>query len=230
MNVGKVLRWTLTAIAGSVAVAAGAQAAANRNWLQVVTATDGGHRIGNPAAKVKLTEYISYTCPHCAAFAKSGEGALHLGYVGSGKVSVEVRHLIRDPIDLTAAVLANCVPPGKFLLTHQAFLQGQDRWIGPLVNSTAAQQARWRVPGAAGRRAIASDFKFYDIMERRGYTRSQTDKCLADEALARRIATSADKDWKLPGIEGTPAFAIDGQVLTGTASWQSLEPQIGARL
>ena len=230
MILSKWVRGALAALAATVAVGAAAQATGNLNWLQTVVVTDGGHRIGNPAAKVKLTEYISYTCPHCAACAREGEGALQLGYVGSGKVSVEVRHLIRDPIDLTAAVLANCVPPAKFLQTHQALLQGQDRWIGPLVDSTAAQQARWRVAGVAGRRAIASDFKFYELMERRGLTRSQTDKCLANEALAKRIAATAATDWKLPGVEGTPAFAIDGKILSGTASWKGLEPQLAARL
>ena len=63
----------LVAFSGLVAVGATAQGA--RNWTTAGTATPTlGHRIGNPAAKVKLTEYISYTCPHCAAFTREGEG------------------------------------------------------------------------------------------------------------------------------------------------------------
>jgi protein-disulfide isomerase len=224
--------WVRTALAGiAVIVAAGAGAqGTSHNWLTVVTLTDAGHLIGNPAAKVKLREYISYTCPHCAAFAREGEAPLNLAYISPGRINLEIRHLIRDPVDLTAAVLVNCGPPAKFVQNHQAFLLGQPSWIGPLGTSTAAQQARWRVPGLAGRRAIANDFKFYDLMERRGYSRVATDKCLADEAMARKIATAADKDWKLPGVEGTPTFSINGLILTGTASWTSLAPQLDARL
>ncbi|MEO6153291.1 MAG: thioredoxin domain-containing protein [Croceibacterium sp.] len=228
-----VSKWVLGAgggIAALAAVGAIAQAPVKKNWIAVIAPTDGGHRIGNPAAKVKLTEYISYTCPHCAAFARDGEGALHLAYIETGKINLEVRHLIRDPIDLTAALLVNCGPPGKFLQNHQAFMLGQSQWIAPMVTASATQQARWRLPGATGRRAIANDFKFYDLMERRGYTHTQTDKCLADEPAARKMAATAAADWKLPGVEGTPAFAIDGLILSGTASWKALAPQLDARL
>ncbi|MEO6041006.1 MAG: thioredoxin domain-containing protein [Croceibacterium sp.] len=229
MIVTKWLRAGLAALAVVAAAGASAQSS-NRNWLGVVTLTDAGHRIGNPAAKLRLTEYISYTCPHCAAFAREGEGPLNLAYIGSGKLNLEIRHLIRDPVDLTAAVLAHCGPPAKFVQNHQAFMLGQDRWIGPLASASQSQRARWRVPGLAGRRAIANDFKFYDIMDRRGYSRVQTDKCLADEAMARKIATAADKDWKLPGVAGTPTFAINGLILAGTATWTALAPQLDARL
>jgi 2-hydroxychromene-2-carboxylate isomerase len=85
------------------------------------------------------------------------------------------------------------------------------------------------VKGPAGRRSIASDFGFYQIMERRGYSRTQVDRCLADETVARKLAEASDKDWKLPGIAGTPSFAIDGNILTGTASWSTLSPQLAAR-
>lgn len=225
-------KWLGALVAGfTVLTTAGAAAqATNRNWLTTVALTDAGHRIGNPGAKVKLTEYISYTCPHCAAFAREGEAPLNLVYISSGKVSLEIRHLIRDPIDLTAAVLANCGPPAKFYQNHQAFMLGQQRWIGPMMSATASQQARWRIRGVTGRRAIANDFKFYDLMVRRGYTRTQADRCLADDAMARKIATAADKDWKLPGVQGTPAFAIDGSILAATASWDGLAPQLDARL
>ncbi|HEX8580099.1 MAG TPA: thioredoxin domain-containing protein, partial [Allosphingosinicella sp.] len=39
------------------------------DWTQTVSATPaGGFLMGNPAAKVKLVEYGSMTCGHCAAF------------------------------------------------------------------------------------------------------------------------------------------------------------------
>ena len=37
------------------------------DWTTVVSATpEGGFVMGNPNAKVKLVEYGSMTCPHCA--------------------------------------------------------------------------------------------------------------------------------------------------------------------
>jgi len=218
-------------LAALVGIALLATGAAPRAWNLAVSQTDGGHRIGNPDAKVKLTEYVSYTCSHCADFARESDGALQLGYVIPGKVSVEVRHIVRDPVDLTAAMLANCGPAEKFARNHTAFMFGQDKWIAPLSTASSAQRQRWTSGDpAARRRAIAADFGFYRIMEGRGYTRIQADRCLADEALAKRLAETSARDLDDKRIPGTPSFAIDGVVLTGTHTWAVLRPQIDARL
>ncbi|KRA82893.1 thioredoxin domain-containing protein [Altererythrobacter sp. Root672] len=214
------------AAAIALGVAALASGGATANWNTTVSATGTSHVIGNPAAKVRLVEYISYTCPHCAAFTREGEEPIKLAYIAPGKINLEVRHLLRDPIDLTVAVLAHCGPVSKFPQNHSAFMIGQDKWIEPLTKSTAAQQARWRTPGAAGRRAIASDFKLYDIMARRGYSRAEADRCLADEAFVKSLAETSAKDWEKPGIDSTPTFAVNGVVLPGTHSWDALAKQL----
>ena len=209
-----------------VAAAALLGGATRANWDTEVVATELGHRVGNPDAKVKLVEFFSYTCPHCAEFAQQGEGAIKLAYLAPGRISVEYRHLVRDPIDLTVGVLVNCGALSKFPGNHEVFILGQSRWIAPLVRPTATQQQRWRTPGVTGRRAIANDFGFYAIMERRGYTRTAVDRCLADEALAQRIADTAAKEWDRPGVDGTPTFAINGVVMPGTHTWASLQRQL----
>jgi hypothetical protein len=63
-------------------------------------------------------------------------------------------------------------------------------------------------------------------MERRGYSRTAADRCLADEAMARRLAEISDREWKRPGIGGTPSFAINGIVMPGTHTWAALERQL----
>lgn len=218
----------LNRIVGAALLAAAALllTGAAPNWLTTVSLSGTAHQIGNPAAKVKLTEYVSYTCPHCAAFNREAEGAIQLGYVATGKINLEIRHLIRDPVDLTVGLLAHCGPAAKFPQNHTAFLTGQAGWIGPMSGATAAQRQRWTAPGAAGRRAIATDFGLYRIMERRGYARAEVDHCLADEATVRQMAEASDKDWKRPGVDGTPAFAINGLVMPGTHTWQALSRQL----
>lgn len=205
--------------------------AAHPNWTATVAVTPaGGHLLGNPAAKVKLVEYVSYTCSHCAHFQKQSEAMLRLAYVTPGKVSVEVRHLIRDPIDLTVAVLTNCGPPAGFFRSHSTFLATQDSWIHRIDTASDVQKQRWTNGTTAARlRAIATDFGFYAIMEQRGLGRAAVDRCLADEALSRRIAEQNGEAQRL-GIEGTPSFLLNGLLLAGTHDWPSLEPQIKARL
>ena len=208
-----------------------ATAVAASGWNQTVTLTpQGSHVLGNPKAAVKLTEYVSYTCPHCAHFEVQADGPLRMGYIASGKVSVEVRHLVRDPIDLTVAQFTNCGPKEKFFGNHTAFMRSQQQWIQLLMNATPAQRIRWQTGDTLTRqRAIASDFHLYEIMAGRGYSRPQLDHCLADKALAQRIAAQGADAEKL-GIEATPSFTINGVLLAGTHSWDTLEPQLKLKL
>ncbi len=217
------------AVLAALVVTAPAMAAAP-NWAATTTLMpDGSHVLGNPKAPVSVTTWISYTCPHCAAFERDSDAPLRSDYIAPGKVSLQIKHFLRDPVDATAAQLVNCGPANKFFGNHSAFMRSQQQWIATLAGSTAAQRQRWTSgDNATRRRAIATDFKFYQMMEKRGYTRPQLDRCLADEALARRIVAHTVEAAKL-GFEGTPAFALNGAPLFGTSTWLTLEAQLRAR-
>jgi len=223
-----VKRSALFAVLGLAAIMALGNAP---NWTLKVALTDGGHLFGNPDAKVSLIEWVSYTCPHCAGFSRDGDGALQIAYVGPGKINREIRHIVRDPVDLTAAMLTNCGPPAKFHRNHAAIMFSQSEWLPLLDTASSAQRARWHSGDhAARRRAIASDFGFYAIMERRGYRRTEIDRCLADGVRAKNLADNSQKDSEKYFVKSTPSFAIDGILLAGTHDWSLLEPQLKARL
>lgn len=216
---------------GALAFIAVAAPANTSNWNTNVVVTDGGHRFGNPDAKLQLIEFVSYTCPHCAHFSKDGDGALQLAYVGPGKITREIRHIVRDPVDLTAAMLTNCGAPAKFLQNHSAFMLSQDKWLPLISSASPAQIARWTTGDyAARRRSIASDFGFYAIMERRGYRRTEVDRCLADDKRATKLTEDTQKNFDKYNLSGTPSFAINGVTLAGTHAWSVLEPQLKARV
>ena len=196
------------------------------NWTGTVTKTDGGHRIGNPDAEAQLIEFMSYTCSHCAQFARTGEGAIKLLYVPSGKVSFEIRHLIRDPIDLTVALAAQCGDTRNFPGNQEALILKHPEWMAKARSMTQAQMSRWqfgRFPTRA--QAIASDLDFYEIMERRGYSRSELDQCLTDEAKAREIANQSQADIQRFALHGTPSFFINGEEVEAH-DWTSLQPHL----
>ena len=214
-------------LAGALVLAGGNKA----NWNNTVVETDAGHLIGNPDAETKLTEYVSYTCSHCANFAKVGDPVLKVGYVHSGKVSVEIRHSLRDPVDLTATMLTHCGAASKFTLNHNAIMYSQQDWMPILQSATQAQIARWtNTDRAAARRAIASDFGFYKLMEGRGYRITDLDKCLNNDAKAESLVKASVADGQRLGIEGTPSFAINGKLLDHTHSWPALQQQLDAHL
>ena len=75
------------------APAANRRKPAPRDWSRTVAATpEGGFRMGNPNAKVKLVEYGSLACPHCRHFEETGYKPLVQQYVRTGRVSYEFRN------------------------------------------------------------------------------------------------------------------------------------------
>lgn len=233
----KITRLIAAALAGSalalgagVSIAQQAGKAPKGNFGIMVSENDGGHLIGNPAAETKLVEYVSYTCSHCATFTQQGEGAIKLAYVPTGKVSLEIRHFLRDPIDLTAAMLTHCGDAKKFPANHTAIMHKQADWMQAARNTTQAQRARWQFGSNASRRqAIASDLGFDDIMANRGYSRVDINRCLADDGKAQALAQTSVRDIAAYKLEGTPTFLINGKVLEGVHSWAALQPALDAR-
>lgn len=209
---------------------AAAKPVASGAWGAKVSASPiGGHIQGNPAAAHKLIEYMSYTCPHCAHFEMESAIPLRMGPVGGGQLSFEVRHLLRDPLDVTVAMLTNCVPPVKFFALHHKFLAEQDKWIGIAQKLTEEQTKRWNEGQMPVRmRAIASDLKFYDMVASAGLTRAQADACLANEATLRRIIEQT-KEAQTAGIDGTPGFMLDGKRMD-EHDWAGLQPKLAAAL
>ena len=132
---------------------------AGQNWVDIAAETpEGGFRIGNPNAPIKVVEYASHTCSHCAEFSVTGAVPLD-AYVAKGTVSYEIRNLVRDSIDLTVAMLARCGPPeafhplanqwwGNFNQVMTTIQSSGPALQGAIDGFTAAQQAfqtRWGV-------------------------------------------------------------------------------------
>ena len=222
----------LTAASSAVQAQTKAQAPApKQNWNAAVAQQgSGAFTLGNPNAKVKLDEYVSYTCPHCAAFHKQADPVLRLAYVPQGKVSVTVQQFLRNPVDVTVAMLTNCGDPKRFFVRHNAFLGTQDKWLGKMEGFSQSQTARWSTGPIPNRlRAIATDFDFYATMGRWGYTRAQVDRCLADGPMMKRLEGQTKAAMDL-GVDGTPSFALDGKLLDEVHDWKALAAQIDTRL
>lgn len=208
------------ALAASAAVAAPRQA----NWnLMVAQTPQGGHLVGNPAAPVKLIEYVSYTCSHCATFEMEADAPLRLTFIAGGKGSVEYRPLIRSKIDVAAALLARCGPIAKFRGNHTAILRAQDKWNHA---PSPAELQRWSSADfTTSMRAIARDLKLYDLMQARGYARPELDRCLADRASADKMAAQTRYALEELRVRGTPSFLVNGELLD-SHSWEGLRPRL----
>ncbi|SFP90666.1 DsbA family protein [Sphingomonas rubra] len=205
-----------------------AGAAPARDWTQTVKpAPSGFFVVGNPAAKVKLAEWASYTCSHCGDFATQSAPVLKDRMIRKGSVSLEVRHLIRDPLDLAAVVVARCGAPRGFLARHTAIFAGQEAWMqkgAAFVQANAASLGK--LPPPAAFRRIADAAGLTAIGRANGLSEPQVAACFADKAALDRV-TALDR--QVPAdVQGTPTFFVNG-TLVPNVDWAALEPILRAR-
>lgn len=195
------------------------------DWSKRVSVSPEGYFArGNPAAPVQLVEYASFTCPHCAAFAAEAPAGLD-PLIAAGKVRLEFRPALRDPLDLAAAIVARCTGPQHYFDTAQALFADQERWFAQGADFAAkdstqgspAERLR-RLAGGAGLDAIAARY---------GATPAHLKACFDDTAANIRLTNNAEAAWKK--IKGTPSFFIAGEQQPA-GSWAALEPLIAAKL
>ncbi len=200
---------------------------ATADWSKTVSATpQGAFLLGNPNAKTKLVEYMSYSCPHCADFAGEATAQLKAGWVRRGALSIEYRNFIRDGFDLTAALLARCGGPSRFLANHEAIFAGFDTWT---AQAQKYVQAHPQSPDNSDRAAqfigIADGVGLTALAEKNGVAQAAAHKCLADPAALATVLALTAGAWDVdPDFEGTPTFVLDGKVLKGVHNWQALKP------
>jgi protein-disulfide isomerase len=211
-------------------VSGGAALAQGTDWTtRFSTAKDGAFVMGNPAAKVKLVEYLSYTCNHCAHFAMAASQPLRRDFVASGKTSVQVRHAVRDRLDFTATLLARCGGPSRFFRNNEVIMAAQPAWMDQANRYAASEPATLAsLPMNDAIKKLARGSGLVDLMREQGLTEAQLDACLTDAGQQKIIGDMAAGAWKTKKIPGTPFFTINGRDVADTANWTSLEPKLRA--
>ena len=201
----------------------------NGDWTQVVNATpEGGIRMGNPDAPVKLVEYGSLTCPACKAFSDTGTQPLRDTYVRSGQVSWEFRHLIiHGAADVALALLANCQPPGAFFSTVEDIYEEQPQILNSFPE--AEQQQIATLPPEQQVAAAAQAMELGGFFARRGLPEARQSQCLGDAQAVQRLADTTNRAFNQENVRGTPTFILNGEQLN-VSDWRSLEPLLRQRI
>jgi protein-disulfide isomerase len=217
---------TALAATAFVAPAQQTQRTAQRDWTRnVVQTPEGGFRMGNPDARVKVVEYLSLTCSHCADFARTGGTALIDDYVRSGRASLEYRNFVLNGVDVTASLLARCGGADRVFPITGQILAAQEQWMGRIQ---ALSQAQWDQISALSPNErlprLAEIGGLTEIAVRHGVSAAQARACLSDEAALARLGEMA-RAASGSGINGTPTFLINGNRVDAS-DWGGLEPLI----
>ena len=202
-------------------------APAGQDWTQTVSETERGFLMGNPNAPVKLVEYASITCPHCAEFTTDGGAEGIQSYVRSGRVSWEYRPYMIFPTDPGLFSLLRCQGAGSFFpLTEQLYadqrnwaVRGQT-WLE--ANRTAVEGMNDQTRAATLVRETGVDAFF----RQRGMTQAQIDQCLGNVANLQRISVDTQHAIQTDNPPGTPTFYINGAIQEGVGLWSALEPRL----
>lgn len=204
-------KYVAAAFVGVTAISAGLIAApAPSKWLSTVTVTaKGAHVLGNPTAPNRVVEYLSYTCSHCADFENNEAPAFKAQFVSSGKASLEIRNMVLNPVDLTAAMLARCGGKAKFFGNHRLLFATQPDWLAKTKNISAATQAKLKAQDYTGFMiGVYNEIGLGPIMQKRGITPVLAKACLADKAAFNTIVNMTDAGSAL-GVKGTPSFLVN---------------------
>lgn len=204
-----------------------ARPAAARDWSQVVMATpEGGFRMGNPNAPVKLVEFGSLTCNHCADFAAQGAPILIRDYVKRGTVSFEFRNLVRDAFDLTAALLSTCTGPRSFFPITDELFATQQGWLGKFgALSQADMQGLEQMDQTARMQRLASIGGLDALAGKFGLPPARVQACLADSKRLEQLMEIRRVAFNQYKLEGTPTFLVNGATI-GSANWAQLESHL----
>ena len=199
------------------------------DWTKMVSRTpQGGYVMGNPNADVKLVEFGSMTCPHCADFEEKGTEKLINDYVKTGRVSFEFRNFVRDPFDLTASLIARCGGEQRFFpLTHALYANQRD-WTGKLQTVPQEQlQALTNLPTEQQFVQIAQLSGLQTWAAQHGVPSAKSNACLSNtQEINQLVQMNSDTTTQYPEFSGTPSFTINGKMLEQTATWEKLEPQL----
>ena len=197
----------------------------NGDWTETVTATEqGGFLMGNPNAPVKLVEYASITCPHCAEFSEQGGATLRERYVRSGQVSWEYRPYIIFPTDPGIFMLLRCLGPQAFFHVSDQLYADQRTWMGRLQSVPQAElQALQSQPPAQQAAALLRASGLDQFFRQRGMPEGRMNQCLADQASLDQLGEITRRASQEENVTGTPSFFINGEKQEA-GSWSQLEP------
>lgn len=199
----------------------------NGDWTQVVSETpDGGYRMGNPDAPVKLLEYASITCPHCAEFAETGTQPLVNTYVRSGQVSYEYRPFMIFPTDPAVFALLRCQGATPFFRLVEQLYATQRDWAVRMQNLPPEQIQATQDMGPSARAAFMIRATGLDqFFRQRGMPEGRINSCLADTSGFERLADITTQASEQAQVQGTPSFWVNGE-RTDADSWPEVEQRL----
>lgn len=160
----------------------------------------GERALGDPNAPVTVIEYVSLTCPHCAAFQRDVFPRVKREYIDTGKIRFIVREFPIGRSAGNAAIANRCAPEDKYFTLLGALLARQSEWVSQEVRLDA----------------------IYGVAKSVGMSRETFDKCLANQGIIDGLNEVKERGRKF-GVIGTPTFFANGRKAQGATTFEEFK-------
>ena len=167
----------------------------------------GDMTMGDPNAPVKMVEYASASCSHCAAFNNDVFPAFKAKYIDTGKVHYTLKEFLTPPEQVATA---------GFLVARCA---GKDKYFGVLDAIFHNQMEMFQTGDVRG--------VLLRIAQSAGMTEEQFNACLTNEEEIKALDARVQRAVREDKITGTPTFVVNGkQVASGEVTLAQLDAAI----
>lgn len=163
------------------------------------------HFIGSKNAPIKIKEYFSLTCGHCATFHQLTLPKLKEKYIDVGKIQLEFIDYPLDRLAILAAALARTLPNDSYIEAINILLNKQKQW-------------------AYSNKPID---ELMSISKLFGISSKDFEKIMENVPLMQEIINKMEKESKQFNIESTPTFIINNEhKITGAVSFKDFEEKL----
>lgn len=162
--------------------------------------------IGSDNAPIKIKEYFSLTCGHCANFHVKTLPKLKDQYIDTGTVQLEFIDYPLDRLAIIAAALARTLP------TKDGYLEA--------ISILLKKQKQW----AYSKKPLD---ELLSIAKLFGVSSKQFDEILKNIPLMQEIINKMENESKNFNIESTPTFIINNDhKISGALSFKDFEKEL----
>ena len=162
--------------------------------------------LGSDNAPVKIKEFFSLTCGHCASFHLKTLPQLKKKYIDAGKVQLEFIDYPLDRLAVIAATLARSIP------TKDGYLEA--------VSILLKKQKQW----AYSKKPLE---ELQSIAKLFGITSKKFDEISQNIPLMQEIVNKMEKESENFNINSTPTFVVnDKYKISGALSFKDFEKEL----
>ena len=162
--------------------------------------------LGSNEAPIKIKEFFSLTCGHCANFHKNTLPKLKDKYIDKGKIQLELIDYPLDRLAVIAAALARSLP------TSEGYIKAVDILL--------EKQKQW----AYSNKPLE---ELYSIAKLFGVSSKKFDEITKNIPLMQDIIDRMEKESKSFNVESTPTFIINNEhKISGALSFKEFETRL----